>query len=49
MSLSSGSPGRVLFWMPSRAAISIAEKRRYGFAAESGQRYSIRRLFGLGL
>ena len=48
MSLSSGSPGRSLFWMPSRTAMSIAEKSRYGLAALSGPRYSIRRLLRAG-
>ena len=30
MSLSIGSPRSILFWMPSRPAISMAEKARYG-------------------
>ena len=49
MSLSSGSPGLILFWMPSMAAIIKAENARYGLQLGSGQRNSIRLLFGLGL
>ncbi len=33
--------------MPSRPAISMAEKARYGLAIESGKRTSMRRAFGL--
>ena len=33
--------------MPSRPASSIAEKARYGFDVESGQRNSTRLAFGL--
>ena len=40
------SPGWILFWMPSRPAISIAEKARYGFAVASGKRTSTRLPFG---
>ena len=46
MSLSSGCPGSILFWMPSTAAISMAEKVRYGLLLGSGQRNSS--LFALG-
>src|SRR5207249_4009674 len=35
------------FWIPSRPASKSAEKARYGFAAESGVRNSIRFAFGL--
>ena len=49
MSLSSGSPGLILFWMPSMTAIRIAEKARYGLQLGSGQRNSIRLALGLGL
>src|SRR5262245_27654476 len=45
--LSIGSPGWILFWMPSRPAISIAEKARYGLASGSGKRTSTRLPFGL--
>ena len=37
MSLSIGSAGSILFWMPSRPASSSAEKARYGLAEGSGQ------------
>src|SRR6476620_8815062 len=47
MSLSSGSPGSILFSMPSRPAISIAEKARYGLHDGSGKRTSMRFAFGL--
>src|SRR5262245_34397414 len=47
MSRSSGSPGSILFWMPSRAAIRIALKVRYGLLLGSGQRNSNRLAFGL--
>ena len=49
MSLSSGSPGSILFWMPSIAAISMAEKARYGLQLGSGQRNSSRLALGFGL
>ena len=45
-SWSTGSPGWILFLIPSRPARSIAAKARYGFAVESGKRTSIRRPFG---
>src|SRR4030095_16525097 len=45
--LSIGAPGGILFWMPSRPAISIAEKARYGLASGSGKRTSTRLPFGL--
>src|SRR5437016_8652422 len=48
MSLSSGSPGSIRFSIPSRPAISIAEKARYGLHDGSGERNSIRFAFGLG-
>src|ERR1700689_4286631 len=48
MSLSSGSPGLALLWIPSRPAISIAENARYGLQLGSGKRTSIRRVLGLG-
>src|SRR5260370_1407648 len=47
MSRSSGSPGGILFWIPSRAAIRIAVKLRYGLQLGSGQRNSNRLAFGL--
>ena len=47
MSLSSGSPGSILFWMPSSPAISIAAKARYRLQDGSGKRNSIRFAFGL--
>src|SRR5258705_6681260 len=43
---SSGSPGSVLFSMPSSPAISMAAKARYALADGSGQRNSTRRAFG---
>src|SRR5260221_14690369 len=46
MSLSSGSPGSILFWMPSRPAIIIAENARDGLHDGSGKRTSMRRAFG---
>src|SRR5262249_30902485 len=46
MSLSSGSPGLILFWMPSRPAISMAENARYGLQLGSGVRNSRRLAFG---
>src|SRR5437899_12021130 len=48
MSLSSGSPGSIRFSIPSRPAISIAEKARYGVHEGSGERNSIRFAFGEG-
>src|SRR5919201_5432859 len=47
MSRSSGSPGPILFWMPSSIAISIADQARYPLQLGSGQRNSSR--FALGL
>src|SRR5207253_3741676 len=47
MSLSTGSPGWILFCTPSRPAISIAAKARYAFAVGSGKRTSTRRPFAL--
>ncbi len=44
--LSIASPGWILFLIPSRPAISSAAKHRYGLAAGSGKRTSIRRAFG---
>src|SRR5215475_15847992 len=46
MSLSSGWPGSILFSIPSRPAINIAEKARYGLQLGSGGRNSTR--FALG-
>src|ERR1041384_8071743 len=46
MSLSIGSAGSVLFWMPSRPASSSAESARYGFADGAGNRVSMRLAFG---
>src|SRR5262249_53185222 len=46
MSLSSGSPGLILFWMPSRPAISMAENARYGLQLGSGVRNSRRLALG---
>src|SRR3569832_1196491 len=46
-SLSDGSPGWILFWMPSRPAIISAAKHRYGLAVGSGKRVSMRRAFSL--
>src|SRR5580704_9292796 len=48
MSLSSGSPGSIRFWIPSIPAISIAVKPRYGLQLGSGKRTSTRRVFGFG-
>src|SRR6266550_6182786 len=48
MSLSRGSPGSIRFSIPSRPAISIAEKARYGLHDGSGERNSIRFAFGEG-
>src|SRR5438034_10572364 len=41
-----GCCGSILFLMPSRPAISIAEKARYGLHDGSGTRNSIRLAFG---
>src|SRR5580704_2765104 len=46
MSLSSGWPGSILFSMPSKPAISIAENARYGLQLGSGGRNSTRFAFG---
>src|SRR5262245_37915327 len=48
MSLSSGPPGSILFSIPSRPAMSMAEKARYGLHDGSGKRTSMRLAFGLG-
>src|SRR5580693_8310312 len=48
MSLSSGSPGWILFWTPSMPAMSMAVKARYGLQLGSGKRTSTRRVFGFG-
>src|SRR5215475_350251 len=48
MFLSSGSPGSILFSIPSRPAISIAAKARYGLQVGSGKRTSMRFAFGDG-
>src|ERR1700730_3088481 len=48
MSLSRGSPGLILFWIPSIPAISIALKARYGLQLGSGKRTSTRRVLGFG-
>src|SRR5579871_3280554 len=48
MSLSIGSPGLILFCTPSRPAMSIALKARYGLQLGSGKRTSMRRVFGFG-
>src|SRR4051812_19137856 len=48
MSLSSGSPGSMRFSIPSRPAISIAAKARYGLHDGSGERNSSRLAFGDG-
>src|SRR5919107_3192069 len=45
-SLSMAWPGSILFWIPSRPAISIAAKARYGLAVGSGKRTSTRFAFG---
>src|SRR2546429_9076871 len=47
MSRSSGSPGLILFWMPSSMAISIAGQARYPLHVGSGQRNSNRLALGL--
>src|ERR1700709_678854 len=46
-SLSIGSPGWILFLMPSSAAMVIAENDRYGLQPGSGKRTSTRLAFGL--
>ena len=43
-----GLGGSILFWMPSRPAISIAENARYGLHDGSGTRNSMRLAFGFG-
>src|ERR1700690_28726 len=48
MSLSSGSPGLILFWIPSIPAKSIAANARYGLQLGSGKRTSTRRGLGFG-
>src|SRR3954465_1017251 len=48
MSLSSGSPGSILFLMPSMPASIIALNARYGLHDGSGKRTSMRRVFGFG-
>src|SRR5205085_9612165 len=45
--LSSDSPGSVLFMRPSKPAINIPAKARYGFADGSGGRNSTHLAFGL--
>src|SRR6185503_11331076 len=47
MSRSSGSPGLILFWMPSSMAIIMAGQARYPLHVGSGQRNSSRFTFGL--
>ena len=47
MFLSTGAGGSILFLMPSRPAIIIAENARYGLPDESGQRNSRRLAFAL--
>src|SRR6516165_12066821 len=47
MSRSSGSPGLILFWMPSSIAMSIADHARYPLQLGSGHRNSSRLAFGL--
>jgi hypothetical protein len=39
----------ILFWIPSMAAINMAENARYGLQLGSGQRNSTRLALGLGL
>src|SRR5581483_8333762 len=46
-SLSIGVGGSILFWMPSRPAISMAAKARYGLQDGSGMRNSRRLALGL--
>ena len=45
--MSIGAGGSILFLMPSRPAISMAEKARYGLADGSGTRNSTRLALGL--
>src|SRR4029079_6982818 len=45
-SLSAGSPGWILVWMPTRPALIIAANAKYGFDEESGKRTSMRRALG---
>src|ERR1700687_2849847 len=47
MSLSSGAGGAILFLIPSSPAMRQAENARYGLAAGSGERNSMRFVFGL--
>ena len=49
MSLSIGSPGSILFLMPSMAAIMMALKAKYGLQLLSGQRNSMRLVLGFSL
>src|SRR5687767_11279811 len=49
MSLPTGSPGWILFSIPSIAAITIAVNARYGLHELSGQRNSSRFVFGFSL
>jgi hypothetical protein len=46
---SNGLPGSIFFLIPSRPAISIAEKARYGLQVGSGGRNSMRLAFGFSL
>src|SRR3989304_406684 len=46
MSLSSGSPGWILFWTPSSPAMSIAAKAMYPLQDGAGVRNSSRFAFG---
>ena len=48
MFFSRGSPGSILFSIPSIPAIAMAEKARYGLQDGSGKRTSTRFAFGLG-
>src|SRR5262245_42034647 len=48
MFLSSGSPGSILFSIPSRPAMSMAANARYGLQVGSGKRTSMRFAFGDG-
>ena len=45
--LSIASPGSILFRIPSRPAINIAENAKYGFAIQSGKRTSMWAALGL--
>ena len=45
-SLSTGAGGSILFMIPSRPAINIAAKARYGFDDGSGHWNSMRLAFG---